>query len=272
MTKYQCRKCKKFQRESKHYRSARILLLDIETLPGEYYAFEPKVEYLSPDKMIKDWSISCWAAKWLFEPEILGEAVSGKEAIEREDSSIVDGIWKLMDEADIIITHNGIKFDIKKLNTRFLLCGLPPPSHYLNVDTYKTAKEVFGFSYNRLDELGKKFGIGSKTEMAFDDWKMCVRGDKKYIVKMLDYCKRDVAPLLEDVYLKMLPWIPSHPNLNIFTEHDGFRCPKCESSDLSWNTTYKTPQGLWNGFRCNACGAIGRGTTKENKVKSVSVK
>src|SRR5690242_9742355 len=62
------------------FRSAKILLLDIETLPGEFYAFDPKVDYLSPDKKIKDWSISCYAAKWLFEPEIMGEVVSAEEA------------------------------------------------------------------------------------------------------------------------------------------------------------------------------------------------
>lgn len=260
----------------KHNRSARILLLDIETLPGEYYAFDPHVDYLPPTHQIKDWSVVCWAAKWLFDPEIFGKCVSHKDAYDRHDLSILDGIWKLMDEADIIITQNGINFDIKKLNSRFIQYQIFPPAKFLNVDVFRVAKAVFGFSYNRLDELGKKFGIGSKTKMEFQDWKNCLTNDKaadESIHHMLDYCKRDVAPLLEDVYLNMLPYIPNHPNLNLFTTHDADVCPKCESADIAWNTKpYATPQGLWMSFRCNACGSTGRGTRKEYSIKKSGIK
>ena len=270
--RYQCIDCGKWDSTpSRHDRPARILLLDIETLPGEYYAWSPDQQYLSPEFQIKDWSISCWAAKWLFEKNIMGEVVSPKEAIQRNDSSILQNIWKLMDEADIIITQNGIKFDIKRLNTRFAMNGYMPPSQYLNVDTLRTAKWKFDFTYNRLDELGQKFGIGKKLDMRFTDFKACAQGDAKALKKMLTYCKRDVAPLLEDVYLHMLPWIDNHPNLNIYTTHDSDVCRNCASTDLSWNTQYRTPQGLWIGWRCNACGAIGRGKGKENKIKNAPI-
>lgn len=237
----------------------------------KFYGFSPRVDYIPHEMMICDWSVLCWGAKWLFESEVMGESVTPKESVERKDTRILEGMWKLIDEADIVVTQNGIAFDLKKLNSRFLLSGFPPPSHYLNVDTLKVSRDVFGWSYNRLDFLGQKFGIGKKTDMEIEDWIMCSEGSQAHLDKMFSYCKRDVAPLLEDVYLTILPWIPNHPNLGIFTNHDKDVCPKCESADLSWNTTYKTPQGLWNGFRCNACGGIGRGTGKFNKIKSVSV-
>jgi hypothetical protein len=272
-TKYQCMTCKKYQRtESRHARSAKILMLDIETMLMEFYGFSPYNEYVSYKFMKKDWSISCWAAKWLFEPEIMGAVVTPEEAIDRRDDSVLAAAWKLLDEADIVVWHNGNQFDQKKLNTRFLLAGYSPPSHYLSVDTKKVSKEVFGNSYNHLEELGRKFGIGVKDKMEAEDWIRCAEGNKEYLDKMLKYCKRDVAPLLEDVYLRLLPWITSHPNLNLFTIHDDSVCPKCESTDLQWNTTYKTPEGLWQGFRCGACGAIGRGKGKENKIKVAQVK
>lgn len=257
-------------------RSAKILLVDIELLPGEYYAFDPRVDYLSPDKQIKDWSISCWAAKWLFEPDVMGKRVEHMEAFERDDRMLLGDIWMLMDEAQIVVWHNGNRFDQKKLYSKFLENKIPPPSKFLSVDTYKVAKEMFGQSYNRLDELGAKLGIGRKTSMHFDDWKNCLTNDRfadDALQHMLDYCKRDVAPLLEDVYLAMLPYIPNHPNMNIFTDHDQDVCPKCESTELFWgDITYPTPQGLWQGFRCELCGATGRGTSKEYRLSHTSIR
>jgi hypothetical protein len=260
----------------RHQRSARILLIDIETLPGEYYAFDPRVEYLSPDKQIKDWSIACWGAKWLFEDEIMGARVTRQEAFDRKDSSILEPIWQLMNDAHIVVTQNGVNFDHKKLNSRFIENRIKPPAKFLKVDTYKTAKEVLGQSYNRLDELGKKFGIGKKIDMSFVDWKNCLGNDDAADVAldhMLTYCKRDIAPLLEDVYLAMLPYMENHPNMNVFSMNDDHVCPKCESTDLTWNEkNYATPQGLWSAFRCQSCGATGRGTRKEHNIKSVGIK
>ena len=273
VTRYQCRSCGRFQQSTpRHNRSARILLLDIETLPMEFYGWSPYNDYVRPENVIKDWSVACWSAKWLFEPEIIGQVVTPKEAIGRTEGSVLEGIWRLIDKADIVVTQNGIKFDMKKLNTKFLVYGYPPPSNYLNVDTLKVAKETFNFSYNRLDELGKQLGIGTKKDMEFKDWITCAQGSKPDLLKMLDYCKNDVAPLLEDVYLRMLPWMKNHPNLGIYADHDLDVCPRCESTDLSWGGKYyPTPMGLWDGFRCNACSATGRGHGKIHKAKSVYV-
>lgn len=277
VTTFQCKNCHKYfgvktLEVPKHrYRSARILLLDIETSLMKFYGFSPKTEYIPHEMMICDWSVICWGAKWLFEPEIMGDVVTPKEAIARDDKRVIKGLWDLIDEADICVTQNGINFDLKKLRSRFLEANMYPPSHFMNVDTLKVSREVFGWSYNRLDFLGQKFGIGKKTDMEIEDWIQCSEGSQEHITKMFEYCKRDVAPLLEDVYLRMLPWIPNHPNLGIYTDHDGDVCPKCESQNLKWGLEYPTPQSLWEGFRCKDCGAIGRGKSNEHKIKTVNV-
>lgn len=259
----------------RHKRSAKILLIDIETLPGEYYAFDAKVEYLAPIMQIKDWSIACWGAKWLFDDKIMGERVTYQEAHARTERSILRGIWSLLDESDIVVTQNGIGFDLKKLNSKFIENGFAPPSKFVNVDTLKTAREVFGWTYNRLDELGQKLGIGKKIDMSFIDWKNCLTNNQPAddaLDYMLTYCKRDISPLLEDVYLAMLPYMKNHPNLNVYTLNDQDVCRNCESTDLNWNgKPYYTPQGLWDSWTCNACGSNGRGTGKDHKIKSTSV-
>lgn len=232
-----------------------------------------KTEYIQPDRITKDWSILCWAAKWLFEPTIMGQVVTPREAINREEGSILGGIWELLDKADIVVTQNGRGFDIKRLNTKFLKYNYPPPSNYAIVDTLAVARAKFAFTSNSLDQLGKcLLGVGGKTKMTIEDWDECAEGKRDALDKMLEYCKRDVAPLLEDLYLKFLPWIPNHPNLALYADHDKDVCPRCESADISWTETYYTPQGAWEGFRCNACGSVGRGTGKIHRVKGVSIR
>lgn len=275
--KVQCKECGKYSRvtelklNKRGHRSARILLLDIETSLMKFYGFSPKTEYIPHELMIDDYRVLCWGAKWIFEPEIMGDVVTPEESIAKQDGRILEGIWDLIDEANIVITQNGINFDMKKLRSRFLENGIPPFSPVQHVDTLKVSREVFGWSYNRLDALGRKFGIGKKSDMEIEDWIRCAEGSQEHLTKMFEYCKRDVAPLLEDVYLRMLPWIPNHPNLGLYVDHDADVCPKCESQNLRWGELYPTPSGLWEGFRCTSCGAIGRGKGKEHKIKSVNI-
>jgi hypothetical protein len=251
-------------------RTAKILLLDIETSFMVAEVWNRDAGYLRPEQIVKNWSILGWSAKWLFEPEIMGEVVTPKEAIARTEESIMDGVYKLLCEADIVIWHNGRKFDKPRLNTKLLKHGYKPPTPYKDIDTYRVVKDNFQFTSNSLDELGKELlGLDGKLDMHYADWKRCCSGDKPALDKMLAYCKNDVAPLLEDLYLFLLPWISNHPNLNIYTDDGAVDCCRnCESTDVKWNNHYyPTPQGMWYGWRCNACGAIGRSTDNIKKTK-----
>lgn len=274
---FYCHTCKKFPprddvaTEITKKRSAKILLLDIETSPREVYEWRPNQEWTNPEMVKKEESLLCYGAKWLFSPKILGKSVTPEEAIAGTCESIIGDIWNLMNEAHIIVTQNGVSFDIRKLKSQFILHGFPPPSRFLDVDT-KLISKTFGFPYNSLDYLGKRLlGLEGKHDMEFKDWDECVKGNPKALKKMFTYCKNDVAPLLEDIYLKFLPWAENHPNLGVYSDHNGDICPKCESHSLSWTEEYPTPQGLWMGFRCNSCGTVGRGKGKKYKIRTSKI-
>lgn len=251
---------------------AKILLFDIETAPMEVYVWDLRNNnYISPDNVIKDFSVLCWSAKWLFDSTVIGAKVSGQDAINREDKSILEEMWKLLDEADIVIVQNGKKFDIPKLNTRFIKAGYPPPMYYQVVDTKEIMKRNFGFSSNKLDYVNEFLGIECKDEMEFEDWIQCVRGNEEYLQKMLDYNKNDVV-IMEELYLKLRPWIPAHANLGVFVDVGRDCCPNCQSTQLRWVGQYSTPLGMYEAFRCDACGAIGRSTRKDHKIYGVEVR
>jgi len=76
----------------------------------------------------------------------MSDIVTSKEVVNEDDERIVNSLWKLFDEADIIIAHNGGNFDIPNMNTRFIVNKLPPPSAYQMIDTLKVARKGFGFT------------------------------------------------------------------------------------------------------------------------------
>ena len=243
--------------ENKAPRLPKILLLDIETAPMQVFSwtlFKPRLSHVN---IIQDWFVISWSAKWLFEAEIMGDVLTKEEALASDDCRVIKSIWKLMDEADIIIGHNGDRFDIRKLNTRYILHKLAPPRPYQTIDTLTISRKYFLFSSNRLDYLGELIRNKGKIETNFGLWKNCINGIESSLIEMLTYNREDVN-LLEEVYIMLRPWIKSHPNMAIYSEATDYCCPNCGSFDLTMNGHYTTMAGQFNSFRCNNCGAPSR--------------
>lgn len=237
---------------------AKVLLFDIETLPIEMYAWRLGQKIWTPDNIIRDWCVLSYSVKWLFEPSSKSKALTPKQAIIRDDRILVEDIWKYFNEADIIIAHNGDHFDVPKMNTRFLLHGLIPPAPYQTIDTRDVAKKTFGFTSNKLAYLAKYLGLEPKLETDFELWKRCSIGDKEAIEYMRIYNEQDIYTL-EEVYIKMRPWI-KHPNMSLFqvVSKRVDRCTHCGSDDIDWGLKHRTMARVYDAFRCNNCGAIGR--------------
>lgn len=103
-------------------------------------------------------------------------AVDPLDAKAEDDSKILQGLWTLLDEADIVVGHNSRKFDIKKIITRFILAGAKPP-HMEQVDTLEIAKQSFSFTSKKLDYLAKLFSRPMKHKTEFSLWTKCLDGD-----------------------------------------------------------------------------------------------
>ncbi len=235
----------------------KVLVLDIETAPIQAYVWSLWKQNVYMDQIEADWFCLTWAAKWLFEDKVMSDKLTSKEAKNEDDGRLMKGIWKLLEEADVVIAHNGGNFDLPKLNTRFLLNGMTPPLPYQLIDTLKVAKREFSFSSNKLDYINTRLGIGVKTRHSgMEMWKRCVEGDKSALKEMEKYNKNDVV-ILEETYVKLRPWIKGHPNMGHFVDTNEPVCPTCGHSDLKWGGYYSTAVSKFQSFRCT-CGAIGR--------------
>jgi len=249
----------------------KILLFDVETLPMVVETWGLWNQNIQPDDIIVDWAMLSWSAKWLYQGEVFHDVLTPKESkprylngdsgiMVRDDKRITKSVWKLIDEADIVIAHNLKKFDKKKVQTRFLLHGMNPPSHYQTIDTLEISRREFAMSSNRLDFLGKMLVNDQKLKTDKQLWRDC--GSNLSVAKtealetMDDYCQKDVL-LLEEVYLEIRKWIKSHPNLSLYTDACEDRCPNCGSMNLVDESPYVTPANAYVGFRCE-CGYAGR--------------
>jgi len=242
----------------------KILIFDIETAPMLGYFWNIWKQNISTVQILEEWNILSWAAKWLDEPEIHTDAswLHGKNP--RQDKGCCKTLSKILGEADIVVAHNGDKFDIKKVNTRLLFHDLQEPEPFKSIDTLKIAKRRFAITSNRLDYIGEFLGLGRKVKHEGQEmWNKVLAGDKKAQQKMIEYNVGDIA-LLEQVYLKLRSWDKVHPNVNI--QFDKRRCPVCGSKNLRDIDCVYTPVSKFSAMVCKDCGKYSRtGQHKKSK-------
>lgn len=242
--------------------AARIVSFDIESSPSLAWVWKRFKENISLDQVEADGYVLCGAWKWLGERETHCVANTDFDWLNpTDDEKTVRELWKVFDEADIIIAHYGSKFDIPLMNARFVYYGLPPPSPYKVIDTKEIAGKIFKFPSNKLEGLCRFFGLGSKMKTDFQLWKDCMSGKQSAWKKMVSYCKRDVVKL-EKVYLKLRPYMHQHPNVALIGElTDKPHCPKCGSTHIQWRgkKVYRTSTQIYSAFQCMKCGGWARG-------------
>lgn len=242
----------------------RTLLYDIETAPSLGYYFdlyrEGNIVWNA-----KNWFMLSFSWKWLGESKTHVLALPDFKTYKKDkedDKELVESLWKLFDEADIVIGHNSNSFDNKKTSARFIYHNLLPPNPFKQIDTKLVAKKYFRFDSNKLNDLGKYLGLGEKIQTGgFELWKDCMNGVDKAWDKMCKYNKQDVV-LLEKVYYRMLPYITDHPNLALMNG-ETIACPNCKGYRLHKRGYYFTQSSKFQKWRCMECGSWHRSSLKD---------
>lgn len=241
----------------------KILLLDIETSPNLAHVWGLWQQNVGTNQLLEASEVMCWAAKWYGEREV--QFMSNQE---HSHVHMISVMHSLLDEADVVIHYNGKKFDIPTLNKEFVLHGYAPPSPYKQIDLLRVVRSNFKFPSNKLDYVAQRLGLGKKVKHEGHElWIKCMNGDPVAWNKMERYNKQDVV-LLEKVYNKLLPWIKSHPNHNLYNDN-GHTCPNCGSIHLQRRGTNRTIGGEYQRYQCCVCNSWSQGT---KSIKSVQVK
>lgn len=230
----------------------KVLFWDIETAPMLAYIWSPWDQTVNMERLIHPTWLLCWSAKWAHERRSMYGVVTRDEAHSQDDSRIIKELADVIRQADVIVAHNGDKFDLRILNARLLQLGLEPIGPKQTIDTLKLAKENFKFTYNRLDYLGEFLGVGRKIKTDFNLWKQCYFGDEKALDKMVKYNIQDVI-LLEKVFDRMRPYVKRLPRLVDPDGTEQFCCPHCGAHQLQRRGVARTQTCTYQKYQCTAC-------------------
>lgn len=254
----------------------KILVLDIETSPLLAHVWGLWDQNVGLNMIESEWHIMSFAAKWLGDPisKVIYHDQEGKRDI-TNDKVLLKKMWKLLDECDILIGQNSKSFDHKKMNARFILNGMEPPSSYRHIDTMRLAKKHFAFTSNKLafltDKLCTKHKKLSHAKFSgFVLWKACMDGNSKAWKEMREYNVADIMST-EELYYKLIAWDNS---LNFNTYYEGLETVcTCGGTKFQKNGTYHTNGGMFQRFRCTNCGSELKGKTNMlSKEKKASLK
>jgi len=242
-------------------KSPRILFLDVETAPKIAYVWRTYKENVSVEQLVSDTHLLSYAAKWFGDKRVLYSDQSRAKSL-TNDTRLLMEIHDLLDEADIVVAHNGQAFDLPFVLTRMAGYDILPPSSFRQIDTYRVAKKQFGFTFNKLEFLAKALKCKTlknphKKFPGIELWKECLSRNQVAWAEMRKYNIDDVLAL-EEIYLKLRPWIEGHPNVGNYMDTTRPVCPKCGGVVERRGTAY-TQTGQYTKYRCTDCGGYSRG-------------
>jgi hypothetical protein len=249
----------------------KILFIDIETKPILAWVWGLFDQNIALNQIEEDWCIISVAAKWMDEKEVMQWDLRKGITVPNEKKMLKE-IWKLLDEADIVIGQNSKSFDVKKLNEQFLKYGMSPPSPYRQEDTLTMSKKNFFPTSHKLEyrskNLNKKYKkLEHSKYPGFSLWKACISGDQNAWEEMATYNKFDVLST-EEYYKILRPW-SSTIDINVFHDELTNYCG-CGPENLNKRGTATkeiknkfgyTNTGVFRRYQCKLCGKWAQGKT-----------
>lgn len=249
----------------------KILVMDIERIKGEaniefWDLGDYKNRRIRADDVVQ-WPRSiCVAWSWLGDTDIHFSA----EWMNGGTEKMLRDVWTALDEADIVVGHNVLDFDLKKLNSEFRDLGLTPPRPYKVIDTLKEARKHFGDESKTLDALNSRIGIAGKTDKYDPEVaKAAVEGDRISQAILRAYNEGDIIAS-ESLFLSILPWIKFGPHINMKSEEHLVTCSHCNSSNIELSGETMANIYRYKLYTCKDCGGHSKGalSSRGSKIKS----
>lgn len=238
----------------------RIGLIDIETAPLETNTWGLFDQNIGLNQITREWSILSFTYKKLGAGK-RGLYYMDTRGAPRDDSVICSALWDILNDNDFLIAQNGRRFDLRKIKARLIMHGFAPPSPVKIIDTMLMARQVAAFTSNKLEWLTTYLSSVQKLKHkdfpGHELWTECLADNPRAWNSMKKYNIVDVVSM-EDVYLRLRPWVTGHPNVAAFYADEKARCPVCGSEHLTGKGYTYTNVSQYHRYQCNECGSWSR--------------
>jgi hypothetical protein len=200
----------------------RILAWDLETSPMLSWHWGRWQQNIRPEQTVHESRVLCFGARWVGTSKVIFKS-------EYDDGrlNMLETIHELLSEADAVMSWNGKRFDSKKIKTEFVREGMPPVPNYPELDLMVAVKRQFAFSSNKLDSVAQELGVGRI-----------------------------------DLYDRLLPWLPNHPNLALVDSIDR-GCVKCGHTEFQRRGWAYTSASRYPRMSCKKCGAWQKASARD---------
>lgn len=245
----------------------RVLTIDLERVPGiaTIHLFHPtdikRVSYLPPEKWDSLPRTVCFTAKWAHKarPEFVAEW-------QRPDDPtwVTRRAFELLDAADLVVTYNGNRADLRWLRQSMIEAGMTEPRPFKSVDLFKLQSR-WAFERRSLGHLLDRLSMATKDGHynAVEALAACA-GNRAAQRALRGYNVNDVV-ITEALWRKVRHLLPQNLGVYYNDATDVLRCPHCGEADTlkasGWYTADVQRYGL---LTCTACG----GHARNNHVKA----
>ena len=249
----------------------RIGLIDIETAPLEGNTWGLFDQNIGLNQITQEWAIISFCYKPLGgKRSTLVYEDNRHEADPRHDYKLLQSLWSIMHDNDILIAQNGRRFDIRKIRARLILNDFQPHRPVKVEDTMLMARQVAAFTSNKLEWLSTYLSKVQKSKHkefpGFELWSECLKGNQRAWAAMKKYNIPDVLSM-EEVYLKLRPWVRGHTNVAAYSDHATLACPVCGGHHMIEDDRHAfTNVGEYLQYRCGDCGAWSRSRYTLNSI------
>jgi hypothetical protein len=230
-------------------------VLDIETSPIKGKVWGLRNQFLGLDQIDTPTRILSVAIKWYGErrTHFFG-------AFDEDDTAqrlMIENVWDMVNEANVLIHYNGKNFDMRHLNREFKEQGLDEPRPYQYIDLYKVVKKKFFLPSYKLEYVLRWLGHAGKVQHSgFKMWNEVEAGDERARRLFRRYNIGDVVKS-ELVYADLMGWIDDHPNMQLFVDRgDETICPTCASDNVKKDG--QAARGNLSRVQCYRCKDCGR--------------
>ena len=204
---------------------SKIFVVDIETTPIEAYIWKTGEQHISIDQIKKDWELAAFGAKEFLKPA--NQVVYQDRRVDKGELPLLKTAWKILDEADILITQYGSGFDVPKLMAKFIEYRLGKPSAFVHYDTQVLAQKAAAFTSTKLSYLtallnSKYKKLSHNKFPGLTLWIECLNGNKEAWEEMEKYNVQDVLST-EELVSHLKEYAPK-----IFPNLDAEVCGGCK--------------------------------------------